>query len=126
MSFRLWRLKVVIPFCIGVWAVVASASADGPVGDWPQYRGPSHDGVSRETAFARSWPESGLPVLWTRELGAGLSSFAVVGGRVFTCGTEDAKQVLFCLDFDTGEVLWKNAPNACKEKSSHLQSPTAE
>lgn len=126
MSFCLWRLKVIALFCIGVLTVVASAAADVPAVDWPQFRGPNHDGVSREKTFARSWPESGLPVLWTREVGAGFSSFAVVGGRVFTCGTEDAKQVMFCLDFKNGDVLWKNAYEPeISDPDPHLHGPRA-
>ncbi len=75
--------------------------------DWPNFLGPRHDGVSGETIGLTKWPEDGPPQHWQREVGPAFSSFAVVGGRVYTCGQEEKKQVLFCLNADTGGVLWK-------------------
>ena len=51
--------------------------------DWPQFRGPDRDAVSKETGLLRSWPESGPEVLWTTEVGDGYSSPAVFDGRVY-------------------------------------------
>jgi outer membrane protein assembly factor BamB len=45
--------------------------------------------------------------VWEREVGSAFSSFACVGNRVYTCGAQDKQQVLYCLDANTGEVLWK-------------------
>ena len=28
-------------------------------GEWPQWRGPNRDGVSRETGILKTWPENG-------------------------------------------------------------------
>ncbi|MEK6644816.1 MAG: PQQ-binding-like beta-propeller repeat protein [Planctomycetota bacterium] len=74
--------------------------------DWPNFRGPRHDGVSREKQITFDWPKDGLKELWRREIGAGFSSFAIADGRVFTCGTEEQQQTLFCLDERTGGVQW--------------------
>jgi len=46
-------------------------------------------------------------MVWQREIGSGYSSFACVSGRLYTCGTQDKKQVLFCLDAGTGAVIWQ-------------------
>jgi outer membrane protein assembly factor BamB len=108
--------------------LLAGAARAGDVGatDWPQFRGPRHDGISAETGFAKSWPPSGLPIIWSREVGAGFSSFAVVRERVYTCGTVDARQVLFCLDFDNGDVIWKDAYEAeIRDPDPHLHGPRA-
>ena len=76
--------------------------------DWTNWRGPNHDGISVETDLALVW--KGKPkILWERQIGAGFSGVAGVGERVFTCGTEDRKQVLFCLDASSGKVIWKRA-----------------
>lgn len=53
------------------------------------------------------WPDA-IPQLWERELGAAYSSFAAVGDRVYTCGTENDRQTLLCLDTETGNTIWKN------------------
>jgi len=75
-------------------------------GDWPNFRGPNHDGVSDETGFRTAWTEP-IPLVWEREVGSAFSSFAVVGDRVITCGTHDKQQVLVCLNATNGELIWR-------------------
>lgn len=77
--------------------------------NWPNFLGPRHDGISSETIELIKWPAEGPPKLWQREVGPAFSSFAVVDGRVYTCGQEEKKQVLFCLNAKTGDVLWKKS-----------------
>jgi outer membrane protein assembly factor BamB len=75
--------------------------------DWPQWRGPQRDGVSRETGLLKSWPQAGPKRLWTIEgLGAGYSGPAVVGGRIFIAGSEAGNEVLIALEAATGAKLW--------------------
>ncbi|MHC5110983.1 MAG: PQQ-binding-like beta-propeller repeat protein [Planctomycetota bacterium] len=76
--------------------------------DWPNFRGPHHDGISPETGLRNAGEES-LQLLWERELGSAFSSFAVVKDRIYTCGTVDKQQVLFCLDVGDGKVIWQKA-----------------
>ena len=57
----------------------AGLSAD----DWPQWRGPSRDGVWRETGIVATIPESGLKVRWRAKVSNGYSGPAVAAGRVF-------------------------------------------
>ncbi len=74
--------------------------------DWPQWRGPNHDAISVETGLAESWPEAGPPVLWTKEIGKGYSSFIAVGDRVWTQTQTLYEQAVVCLDAETGETVW--------------------
>ncbi len=77
--------------------------------DWPQYRGPNHDGISAEL-IRTNWTQEPPKVLWRVALQAGLSSLSVAGGKVFT----QVKRALggvdreFCvaLDAETGRELW--------------------
>ena len=39
--------------------------------DWPQWRGPNRDGISRETGLLKEWPDGGPQVLWRVPLGEG-------------------------------------------------------
>jgi outer membrane protein assembly factor BamB len=83
------------------------ASADRAGGDWPQWRGPHRDGVSTETSLLSSWPAGGPPRLMTATgLGAGFSSVAISGGRIFTMGDRRAGQFVIALDEATGKELW--------------------
>src|SRR5215472_12078953 len=67
--------------------------------DWPQFRGPNRDGVSKETGLLKEWPKGGPKLLWTfKKAGAGYSCPAVVGDRLYTMGARDADEYLICLD----------------------------
>jgi hypothetical protein len=75
---------------------------------WPFVRGPTFDGHSSEIRIAEQWPESGPPVLWTRELGQGYSAFVAEGTRVYTQAQTLRGQYIYCLDADTGETIWEH------------------
>lgn len=74
---------------------------------WPFVRGPSYDGHSPETEIADAWPDTGPPVLWTRELGQGYSAFVARDRRVFTQAQSLGGQFVYCLDGDSGETIWR-------------------
>ena len=100
----------VMPLGIKTW-LLAAGFAVGLTGeivgeDWPNWRGPRFDGISRET-IPPSLPDS-LPVAWTAEVGTGFSSFAVVGDRVLTMGNENDRDTVWCFDAESGEVNWKH------------------
>lgn len=76
-------------------AVSLTASA----ADWPQYRGPHRDDISKETDLLPSWPESGPPLAWKYDnLGLGYSGPAVVGDRLYTLGDRGDDEFLVALD----------------------------
>lgn len=75
--------------------------------DWPQYRGPNRDDVSKETGLLQSWPKEGPPLVWTFDAaGVGYSGPAVVGERVYLTGGREDKEFLFALDLNTGKEQW--------------------
>jgi outer membrane protein assembly factor BamB len=80
--------------------------AVGAVADWPSFRGPHHNGISDEKGLKTTW-ESALPMVWQKPIGAGFSTVAAVGDRLFTGGTAEGKQVIFCLKADTGDIVWQ-------------------
>ena len=76
-------------------------------GDWPQWRGPNRDGVSAETGLLKEWPAGGPPLAWkTSGLGAGFSSVAIVGGKIFTMAGRKDGQYVVALDLATQKELW--------------------
>lgn len=93
---------------IGFRLIGAAALATSVSADWPNFRGPNHDGISQETGLRLEWKEP-IPKVWERNVGSAFSSFACVGDRVYTCGTKNKKQVLYALHADTGEIVWENA-----------------
>ncbi|MCO6439165.1 MAG: PQQ-binding-like beta-propeller repeat protein [Phycisphaerae bacterium] len=87
-------------------ALVAVGWAASAHADWPNFRGPNYDGISPETGFKKDWDQP-IPVLWSREIGSGFSSFATVGDRLYTAGTKEKQQVVYCLNANTGETIWE-------------------
>lgn len=77
--------------------------------DWPQYRGPNHDGTSLEV-IRTNWSEEAPRQLWKVRLDPALSSMTISGGRVFTQARRPRGpgQEEFCiaLGADTGAELW--------------------
>jgi outer membrane protein assembly factor BamB len=75
--------------------------------DWPQWRGPNRDDVSKETGLLKTWPVGGPKRIWLYEKGGNsYSGPAIVNGKLFTLGTRDNAEVLLALDANTGKELW--------------------
>lgn len=93
--------------CVGVLlmgclVVLATAA------DWPQWRGPQRDGISRETGLLDTWPAGGPPKIWqTQGLGEGYAGEAIAQGRLFTQGQRADGQFVLALDVATGKKLWE-------------------
>jgi outer membrane protein assembly factor BamB len=77
--------------------------------DWPQWRGINRDGISSETISPASWGKDGPKQLWRKEVGTGVSSVVVRGGRLYTMGNKDGMDVVFCLDASTGAEIWRHS-----------------
>jgi outer membrane protein assembly factor BamB len=75
--------------------------------DWPQWRGPNRDGVSKEIGLLKSWPEGGPKVLWRAPAGEGYSGIAVSQGRAFTMYGEGNDEVTVGLDAANGKEIWR-------------------
>jgi outer membrane protein assembly factor BamB len=89
-------------------ALVAVVGAQAPAGtDWPQWRGPERNGVSRETGLAREWPASGPPLLWTASgLGAGYGTVAVAANRLYVQSLRAGRSMVHALNAADGKYLW--------------------
>jgi outer membrane protein assembly factor BamB len=77
--------------------------------DWPEWRGPERNGISRETNWLREWPEGRPPaVAWRAQVGKGHSAVSVAGGRAYTLGWDGRQDTVYCFDAASGKVLWKH------------------
>jgi outer membrane protein assembly factor BamB len=76
--------------------------------DWPQFRGPARDNISKEMGLLRQWPASGPKVLWTVPVAQGYAGAAVVGGRVYHDDYDEATNewVVYCRSLSDGKVIW--------------------
>jgi outer membrane protein assembly factor BamB len=94
---------------LAVLALSLTAPSDT---DWPQWRGPNRDGVSKETGLLKTWPTEGPKLLWIfEEGGLGYSSFSVVGNVAYTMGAQDDKngdkEFVLAIDTTTGKEKWR-------------------
>lgn len=90
------------------WIVVGLAVAlarPAPAQDWPQWRGPARDGIAAGAAARPSWP-AGLRQAWRVTAGIGHSSPLLIGSRAYLFAREGDREVLTCLELDTGKTLW--------------------
>lgn len=79
-------------------------------GEWPQWRGPNRDGVSKETGLLKQWPAGGPPLAWKATgAGRGYSSFAVSNNRLYTMGLRGDREYVIAFDVATGKEVWATA-----------------
>jgi outer membrane protein assembly factor BamB len=76
---------------------------------WPQWRGPTRDGVVRDPAWPDKLSGDALKQVWRVEnLGPSYSGPVVTADRVFTTQTVDKKtEVVTAHDRKTGKELWR-------------------
>jgi len=117
MPYRLLSHLVV---CVALACSVAtrrSRAADAAP-HWPQFRGPTRDGISTETGLLQTWPEGGPKQIWqVGGLGRGYSSPIIVDGMLYITGDVGEDLVIFAFDLD-GKPKWK-AKNGRSWKQSY-------
>jgi outer membrane protein assembly factor BamB len=75
--------------------------------DWPQWRGPERDGVSKESGLLKEWPPDGPKLLWTnKEIGKGYSTPSIANGRVYLQSNRGDEEYAMALDAKDGRQLW--------------------
>ena len=86
---------------LGGWSVFAA-------GDWPQWRGPARDGVTRDLAAPTTWPAALRPA-WKVSVGLGHSAPVVVGDRVYLFSREGEEESLQAFELASGKRVWRQA-----------------
>ncbi|MFC2096781.1 PQQ-binding-like beta-propeller repeat protein [Bacteroidota bacterium] len=81
--------------------------------DWNQYLGPDRKASLKNANILRSWPEEGPNKLWSFELGQGYGGASIIGDEVFVLDRITGKKdILRCIDLNTGEEKWQYAYDA--------------
>lgn len=78
--------------------------------DWPDWRGPDRNGVSREKGLPEKWSLGGQNLAWKAPYG-GRSAPIVLGDHLYLQNTvghgETEQERVLCLNADTGKFLWE-------------------
>ena len=74
--------------------------------NWPNWRGPDNNGISKESGLPITWSET-KNVAWKLALpGKGSSTPIIWKDRIFLTGAENSDLVLWCISTQ-GKMLWK-------------------
>ena len=111
------------------WAVAAALAATvvtQAANDWPQYLGPSRNGIYAGPALADTWGANGPKVVWRKQVGQGFAGPAVVGNRVILFHRVGNEEVLESLDAATGNSMWRYAyPTRYRDDFGFDEGPRA-
>jgi outer membrane protein assembly factor BamB len=114
---------------IGAGLLASSLLAD----DWPQWRGPQRNGISKEKGLLKEWPKEGPKLLWQRkDLGSGYSTPSVVGDRLYVISNNGMEnESVQALSVKDGKEIWsvrigKVGPNEGPQYPGARSTPTVD
>lgn len=106
--------------------------------DWPGWLGANGTAVWQEDGILEKFPAEGPRIKWRLKVGPGYTGPAVVRGRVFMMDRQvegdakatetpgisriEGKERVFCLDAETGKLLWEHVYN-CPYMISYPTGP---
>src|SRR5205085_6689976 len=96
-------LRVFVVALVLVCAAVAAPTAE----NWPQWRGPSLNGISGEKNLPVRWSKT-ENITWKLPLPAFSASTPIIwGDRIFLNVADGRELYLWCVDRTRGAVLWR-------------------
>jgi outer membrane protein assembly factor BamB len=94
--------------------------------DWPQFLGPSRNGIYVGAPLNEKWPSSGPRVIWKKEIGQGLSGPVVTGKRLILFHRVGDSEIVESLDALTGAPQWRHAyPTSYRDDFGFDEGPRA-
>src|SRR5690242_9474556 len=106
MTSRFLSTIAVVCLCFSSFSVAKCQKTS--TYDWPQWRGPERNGISRETGLLKEWPKDGPKLLWqANDLGDGFSTPSVVGSRIYLMSNRGMEnEFVEALSTQDGKVIW--------------------
>ncbi len=94
--------------------------------DWPQYLGPTRNGVYIGAPLNEKWPSTGPRILWRTSIGQGLSGPVVAGTRLILFHRVGDREVVESFDALTGAPQWRHAyPTTYRDDFGFDEGPRA-
>ncbi|MBI3866362.1 MAG: PQQ-like beta-propeller repeat protein [Planctomycetia bacterium] len=129
-----WESVFSLRAACGAVLVLLVTAGGAFAADWPQWRGPNRDGISKETGLLRDWPKEGPKLLWhVTDLGDGYSTPAIVGGRLYVLSNKgNDNEFVQARDSANGEEIWTTRlgkvgnPNQQPNYAAARSTPTVE
>ena len=89
-----------------VLAAMTVALVNVTAQDWPQILGPGRNGIYTGPPIVASFPRSGPPQIWARDIGAGFAGPAVSAGTLVLFHRVNNREVVEAMDAATGKTKW--------------------
>src|SRR5262249_9546285 len=105
---RFFTIIAALCLCFSARSITGSAGVDASNLDWPQWRGPERNGISKESGLLKQWPAQGPKLLWqVNDIGDGFSTPAVVGSRIFLMSNRGMdNEFVQALSTQDGKPVW--------------------
>src|SRR5262245_43688572 len=95
-------------------------------GDWPQFLGPTRNGVYSGNDLAAKWPAGGPAVVWKKDVGQGFSAPVATQGRMILFHRIGDKEIVEALDAATGKPIWSfDYPTGYRDDFGFDEGPRA-
>lgn len=108
MKSRLLTAIAAICLFVSAMPFTSYARMAASTSDWPQWRGPARDGISKESGLLKQWPAGGPRLLWqVNDIGDGYSTPAVVGSRIYLMSNHGLEnEFVQALSTKDGKPIW--------------------
>lgn len=91
---------------LAVVATLAGTAVAVVAQDWPQILGPGRNGIYTGPPIVASFPRTGPPLLWKRDIGAGFAGPAVAAGKLVLFHRINNRETVEAMDAATGKAVW--------------------
>ena len=102
-----WLHSRIVIKCLSLlFAALPCGLAMAVDADWPQFLGPTRNGVYAGADLSKTWPKDGPTVVWKKKIGAGFAGPAVAGGKLILFHRVGDQETVDCLDAKAGTPIW--------------------
>ena len=114
---------------IGARVFAGQPSEKEYAANWPRFRGPGGAGVAAYVNMPAQWDgASNKGILWKTPIPLpGENSPIVWGNKIFLSGATSGKRFVYCLNADSGKILWAQPiqmPNGKKDEVPNVMDDT--
>src|ERR1700726_669275 len=107
-------------------AAVLVAGVGLAADDWPQFLGPTRNGVYSGPPLASSWPAAGPKTVWRKQVGQGFAGPVVAGDRLILFHRVGNEEIVEALNARTGAPQWRSAyPTTYRDDFGFDEGPRA-
>jgi len=101
------------------------ATAEERLKNWPELFGPE-GGISRSAELPTEWNgESGDGIVWKTPISLpGFSSPIIWNGKIYFSGADETTREVFCVDAESGKILWQKATGKVPGSPAELPDVT--